>query len=286
MGIITVAYIPALHEGYVSFLRNYNHPLYLVSDEILKELEQEKPYYGRDIRALDAETIKKTLDALNVVPSVALLNPGSIKRISDDAIEIVMPDEDISHDVSRKYFKESIVTYVNTFLRWDRKISDEEFIVPEGRTLSRDPHDQEMIRRLKALADRSSDWWRQIAAAAVKDGVVLAEAYNRHLPHDQNPNILGDPRSNYDYREKPAGYTSMHAEADIVAQMARKSESLEGASLYVTTFPCDACARLLVRSGVKKVYYKEGFSRLDSEEILQGAGIEIVLVETEEENIT
>ena len=279
MRAVTVAYVPAIHEGYIRFLKEHNNPLYIIGESVLKDLERQKPYYGRDVRALDEGVVLPALRALNIVPSVTVLDQAAVEDLKEKGGEIVMPDEDISRDVGERYFAGEKVIYVNTFLRWNRKISDEEFIVPKGRVVSRNPDDQKIIQELEILAKKSSDWWRQIAAAAVTEGRVIAAAYNRHLPHDQNPNILGDPRSNYDYQEKPAGYTSLHAEADVVAQMAKAGKSLDGAAMYVTTFPCDACARLIIRAGVKKIYYKEGFSRLDSEELLRDAGVDIVLVD-------
>ena len=52
-----------------------------------------------------------------------------------------------------------------------------------------------------------------------------------------------------------------------------------GSSVYVTTFPCINCARLLAEAGVKKVYYRDGYSRLDAETILKDKKVEIVLVQ-------
>lgn len=276
---ITVAYIPALHSGYVTFLKNNPHELFLIGGDLLDGLKKEKPYYGRDIRALDVEVVKKMIESLGIVSNVSVLDSESAKTLSDQKVSIIMPDEDISRDVAEKYFSDNTVEFINTFLRWDRKISDEEFIVPKGRAVSTKKEDRDIIEELERIAQKSSDWWRQIAAAIVKDGTMAEVAYNKHFPDDQNPNILGDPRSNYDYKEKPTGYTSIHAEANVIAKAAKKGESVEGAALYVTTFPCDACARLICESGIKKVFYKKGFSRLDSEDILKNKGIEIVLVE-------
>jgi dCMP deaminase len=132
------------------------------------------------------------------------------------------------------------------------------------------------------LADKeselSSDWWRQIGAVFVKEGKVLYKAHNHHLPSDFHLGTFGDPRSNFDKGEKPEIYTSIHSEANIVAMGAKEGVSLKGGSIYVTTFPCSNCARLLCEAGVKKVFYKNGYSRLDAENIFKSYGVEIVLV--------
>jgi dCMP deaminase len=59
---------------------------------------------------------------------------------------------------------------------------------------------------------------------------------------------------------------------------AKEGVSLKEGSIYVTTFPCSNCARLLCEAGIKKVFYKNGYSRLDAESIFKFYGVEIVLV--------
>ena len=64
-----------------------------------------------------------------------------------------------------------------------------------------------------------------------------------------------------------------------MACAARDGVSLKGAEVYVTTFPCANCARLLTTAGITKVYYRDGYSMLDAEDIFKAAGVEIVLVQ-------
>ena len=68
------------------------------------------------------------------------------------------------------------------------------------------------------------------------------------------------------------------AEAQLVAAAAKQGISLEGASMYVTTFPCPPCAKLVAYSGIKKLYYADGYGVLDGERVLKSQGVEIVFV--------
>ena len=70
--------------------------------------------------------------------------------------------------------------------------------------------------------------------------------------------------------------TALHAEAGLIVEAAKKGISLEGATLYVTTFPCPNCAKLVAASGIKKLIYQDGYSVLDGEELLRSAGLIIV----------
>ncbi len=55
---------------------------------------------------------------------------------------------------------------------------------------------------------------------------------------------------------------AVHAEMEAILSAARKgSSSLERATMYVTTFPCHACARHIVASGIQRVIYVEPYPK-------------------------
>lgn len=45
----------------------------------------------------------------------------------------------------------------------------------------------------------------------------------------------------------------VHSEANLLLNLSQKD--LEGSVLYTTLFPCNECAKLIVQSGIKKIYY-------------------------------
>ena len=120
---------------------------------------------------------------------------------------------------------------------------------------------------------------RRIASAIVKDGKVLLSAHNEHLPSPHSPYADGDPRNTLHKGIGTDIATSIHSEAKLIAEAARKGIALEGASLYVTIFPCSLCAKQIAFSGIKKIYYAGGYQMLDQETILRSRGIEIIYVE-------
>jgi dCMP deaminase len=139
--------------------------------------------------------------------------------------------------------------------------------------------DRELMDKAFVQSDKSSDWWRQVGSVLVKDGKVIISGYNKHLPTDFSPYINGDPRNNFDAGIRIDLCTAIHAEAAMIATAAKNGIKLEGSSVYVTTFPCPTCARLLAEAGIKKVLYSKGYSLLDAEDILKDAGAEIVLIQ-------
>jgi deoxycytidylate deaminase len=73
--------------------------------------------------------------------------------------------------------------------------------------------------------------------------------------------------------------TAIHAEAAVVAAAARDGVPLGGADLYVTTFPCPACARLIAESGFRRCYFSGAYSVLDGDAVLRAAGVELLWVD-------
>ena len=68
---------------------------------------------------------------------------------------------------------------------------------------------------------------------------------------------------------------TVHAEINAIAQCARQGKSCDGGIMYVTYVPCEPCAKLMLQSGIKKVYanqirYEEGYN------VLKQAKVEVL----------
>lgn len=53
----------------------------------------------------------------------------------------------------------------------------------------------------------------------------------------------------------------VHAEMDAILSCARSNNSTQGATLYVTTFPCHNCAKHIVAAGIKEVMFVEPYPK-------------------------
>ena len=67
----------------------------------------------------------------------------------------------------------------------------------------------------------------------------------------------------------------LHAEANAITKIARSGNNSEGATLYVTDAPCIECSKLIIQSGIKKVFYARQYRLTDGIDLLQRAGIEV-----------
>lgn len=271
-----IAYVPALHAGYVAFFSKYQDAtLFVLGSDFIEAF----PRLNRDLRALDPVKAATAVESLALLPAVQVLSLEQLKKL--DAFDsFVLPDEDVSRDFASKFLNGKPVSFELIFLRWDKLISEKEKEVPPDRVVSSEAIHRALMAKALDEAQKSPDWWRKIGGVLEKNGQILFTSHITYFPSDHALDIFGTPRSNIDAGERPDLYISMHAEADIIAQAARSGESLEGAHIYTTTFPCANCARLVARSGIKKLFYAHGYSVLDAEAVLRDAGVEIILVQT------
>ena len=276
---VIIAFIPVLHEGYRKFLeRNKDaQTLYIYGGDIV---EKEFPHLQKEIRALDPEVMKLAIKSLSIIEDIEILDQDLLEKLKGEEVEIILPDEDVSRDLVEKYFQDKKVTFDKVFLRWDKHKSMEERPVDIDQKISKEEFDSTIIKNLESEAEKSSDWWRRVASAIVKDNKVILVAHNEHLPSPHSPYSDGDPRNNFYKRISTDIATAIHSEAKLIAEAARKGVSLEGASLYATIFPCSLCAKQIVFSGIKKIYYSGGYQMLDQDKVLKSKGIEIIYVDT------
>lgn len=267
-----IAYVPAYHRGYAEFFAKFEGPIYVLDTDLVRTLY---PKAERDVRALRATDMVALLRGR--WSDVHILDEEALPKLG--SAPITMPDEDISRIFAKKYLKGKKVAYAPSHLRWDSQWATKESPVPPNRTVSRSRLDQELMADAQSIAQKSPDWWRQVGAVIVKDGKTLLAGFNRPNHTDiYDLNAMGDPRSNFDAGVSYNLTTAEHSEAHIIAAAARAGTALEGVSIYVTTFPCPTCAKLIATAGIKKVYYAEGYSLVDAEATLSDAGIEIILV--------
>jgi len=267
-----IAFVPVIHKGYIDFFNKNNGDIYVIGDELIREFV----HLGRDLRLIPPKNMLILLRVIFPRRKIHILNDKALKNFPYR--QVTMPEDEISYRISEKLSKNVKTKYASVFLRWNRLISFKETEVRPDIVITRKKADKMMLSKALLEADKSSDWWRQIGAVLVKDGQIILKSHNHHLPTDHHLSVNGDPRSNFDAGQHPEIYTSIHAEAEIIAQAARRGISLNGAELYSTTFPCPNCARLIARAGIKRVYYMKGYSVLDAEKIFKYFGIQVIMV--------
>ncbi len=113
--------------------------------------------------------------------------------------------------------------------------------------------DEFFMRVAVAASLRSKDPNTQVGACiASVDHRILSVGYNgtpRGLDDDEFPwNTTDDPltdKHNY----------VIHAEANALLNYRGSLRELTGATAYVTLFPCQECAKMLVQAGIHEIVY-------------------------------
>jgi dCMP deaminase len=271
-------YLPVIHAGYHRFLAEHAKDAELLL--IGTGFADDYPVLAKEIRALDPETALAYLLSSGAVKSGRVIEPCDLPVAVERGV-LVVPDEDVTREIVRRYrlTDRADVRFLPTFLRWDREWSKARRPLGYDGKVSADEYARKMQRLARRASGRSSDWWRQVGALAVKDDEIIAEEHNRHLPTEYSPYIDGDPRNNFSRGVEADLTTALHAEAAIVAWAAREGVSLRGAELHVTTFPCPTCARLVAEAGFARCYFAGPYSLLDGENVLRQAGVELCFVE-------
>ena len=85
----------------------------------------------------------------------------------------------------------------------------------------------------------------------------------------------------------PSDCDALHSEIDTIGTAAKLGIKTEGATIYVTRYPCEACARAICAAGIKTVYYGRSESISDyTALIFELHGVKVTKVEdwTEEDD--
>lgn len=110
-----------------------------------------------------------------------------------------------------------------------------------------------------------------VGSCIVKDGVIISLGANRAIP-----DLCRTPRGclrvekygeNSKLHRNPEDCRAIHSEVDAIGNAAKAGVSTQGATIYVTRYPCEACARLIIAAGIKRVVY--GRNQLISEQTRQ-----------------
>ncbi|AKM81759.1 MAG: hypothetical protein UT13_C0001G0800 [Candidatus Pacebacteria bacterium GW2011_GWF2_38_9] len=279
---ILIAYVPVLHRGYQEFFEKYRGAeLWLLDREELLSFE-ELEYLKKDIRVLDLSLTEQAINSwhiFNIVKSIKIKNLEQL----DYSNSFVFTSDDIGQFIAQEFFaKAANKTFEPIFLRWDRNLMSKQNDAPKDIVISKADFEQKMMIKAFMQAGKSSDWWRHVGGLIMKNGQVIFAGSNKHLPNNDEQYKNSDPRISFTSGVGIDFSSSIHAEADLIALAAKQGIALDGAEMFVTTFPCPVCAKQIAVAGIKKVYYAKGYALLDGLEIFKSFGIEVILVKFSE----
>ncbi len=141
--------------------------------------------------------------------------------------------------------------------------------------MERPSNDEYFMEMAQLVSSRSTCLRRKVGAVIVKDKRVLSTGYNGSPKGTKHCEDLGCIRVQMNV---PSGTRhelcrGVHAEQNAVTQAAYFGVSVDGSTIYTTTYPCSMCAKILINAGIKEIVYSEGYSDDLSKQLLDEAGI-------------
>lgn len=294
---VLLLYLPVWHRGYRELFASVQDELdavWLIDGLWAADQFSELSYLRKEARALSAQEMKPALRALYPHLPIEIIGNGSentrgeseengqtknkakvvnLSRAYKIVSALTITAEDVARAVAKRWLPQVPTEEKSIFLRWTRESALVNREPEVATTLAPTELAQRLLGQAYEAAAKSSDWWRHVGAVLAQGETVLFAAANRHQPNDHTPYLVGDVRQLFHRGEYLDYSTAEHAETSVIAEAARRGTPTRGAQLFVTTFPCPYCARLIAHAGISELYYAEGYATLDGEEILKQAGV-------------
>lgn len=128
-------------------------------------------------------------------------------------------------------------------------------------------YDKTYLNMATEWADLSHCSRMKVGALIVKDGMIISDGYNGTPTGFDNVCEL-NPDTTHWY--------VLHGEANAILKCARRGQSCDGATLYLTHSPCKDCSKLILQAGIKRLVYQNEYRDNQGVDFLKQTGIEIV----------
>ena len=131
------------------------------------------------------------------------------------------------------------------------------------------------------VAERSTCTRAKVGAVIVRDKNILATGYNgapAGMPHCLDVGCLVYTSKTPSGEVEENCFRTIHAEINAIAQAAKNGASIRDADIYITHTPCIHCVKVLINTGIRRIFYEREYKRATIEELLRGGNIEMECV--------
>jgi len=129
------------------------------------------------------------------------------------------------------------------------------------------PWDDYFIGMAFLISARSACDRLHVGCVLVKDTRVISVGYNGFLPGAPHVSRVVEGHEQ----------STVHAEQNCIADCARRGVGVDGATAFVTHYPCINCAKVLAAAGVRCVKYYHDYKNSEVvRDLFAEAGIRIV----------
>src|SRR5919205_3657922 len=138
--------------------------------------------------------------------------------------------------------------------------------------------DQYFMTITQQVAERSTCTRAKVGAVIVRDKNILATGYNgapAGMPHCTDVGCLIYESRTPNGESEQNCFRTIHAEMNAIAQAAKNGSSIKDAAIYITHTPCIHCLKVLVNTGIKRVFFEREYKRQTLDELLRYADVHL-----------
>jgi dCMP deaminase len=131
--------------------------------------------------------------------------------------------------------------------------------------------DQYFLTITRQVAERSTCLRAQVGAVIVRDKNILATGYNGSpagLPHCLDVGCLIYRSTTPSGEVEENCFRCIHAEINAIAQAAKNGAGIRDAGIYITHTPCIHCFKVLINTGIKRIFYEKPYKLHTIQELL------------------
>ena len=128
--------------------------------------------------------------------------------------------------------------------------------------------DEYFMAQSHLLSLRSTCSRLSVGATIVKDKRIIAGGYNGSIKGDEHCIDVGC--------KVVEGHCvrTIHAEINAILQCSKFGVGTEGATIYVTHFPCLNCTKSIIQAGIKEICYANDYRNNEyAQELLERSGV-------------
>ncbi len=142
--------------------------------------------------------------------------------------------------------------------------------------------DQYFMTITRQVAERSTCNRAKVGALIARDKNILATGYNGSpagLPHCTEVGCLIYTSTTPTGEIEENCFRTIHAEINAIAQAAKHGAIIRDADIYITHTPCIHCFKVLINTGVRRIYYERPYKLHTLDDLLRHTRVELRRVE-------
>ena len=142
--------------------------------------------------------------------------------------------------------------------------------------------DQYFLTITRQVAERSTCNRAKVGAVIVREKNILASGYNgapAGLPHCTEVGCLIYQSKTPTGENEENCYRTIHAEINAIAQAAKNGVGIRDADIYVTHTPCIHCLKVLINTGIKRIFYEKEYKLSTVSELLASTDVTLQKVD-------